>query len=157
VTRRTRGFSLVTALFLLIVLALLGAAIAAIFQLQVAQQSIDVNASRGHAAAQAGIEWALVQIMDPDNDDPALAASPRQPPACFAQTVVPAGGTAAAYTITVACTRALTTEVDRQVAVYDLTATAVGGGGAYAVERRVAATVARCVDPNGTAPRFACP
>jgi MSHA biogenesis protein MshP len=156
---RAAGFTLVTALFLLIVLALLGVAIAAIFQLQSAQASIDVNASRGYEAAEAGIEWALVQVMDPESDDPNLSANPRQPPACFAATPVSmaASATLSGFTVNVSCTRSATTESNRQVAVYGLSSTATGGGGAMAVTRRVDAMVSRCVDPNGAAPRFACP
>jgi MSHA biogenesis protein MshP len=157
--RRAAGFSLVTALFLLIVLALLGIAIAAIFQLQSAQASLDVNASRGYEAAEAGIEWALVQVTDPDNDDPNLSANPRQPPACFATTPVSmaASATLSGFTVSVSCSRSATTESNRQIAVYALASTATGGGGALAVTRRVNATVSRCVDPNGVGPRFACP
>jgi hypothetical protein len=59
--------------------------------------------------------------------------------------------------VTVACVRTATTEGNRQVAVYNLTATANGGGGGYPLQRQVQATVSRCTDPEGAAPRFACP
>jgi MSHA biogenesis protein MshP len=55
-TSLERGFSLVTALFLLVVLALLGVFIVAVFGLQQSAQALDVSGTRTYAAAQTGVE-----------------------------------------------------------------------------------------------------
>ena len=156
--RRQRGFSLITGLFLLIILALLGVFIVAVFGLQQSAQALDVSGTRAYAAARAGIEWGLMQVLDPDNNDPLLVPANPQPPACFATQGVPLAGSLSSYSLNVSCSRTLTTELNRNVAVYAITATAnAGAGTAFAGERQVTATVSRCTDPTGSAPRFACP
>lgn len=158
-TFRECGFTLVTALFLLVVLALLGLFIVSVFGLQQSSQALDVSGTRTYAGAQAGIEWALVQVLDPDNNDPLLVPANPQPPACFATQAVPlAAGAFSGITVSVSCSVTTTTELNRNVAVYLLTATAsTGAGTAFPIARQVTATVSRCTDPTGTAPRFSCP
>lgn len=157
-TYRERGFTLVTALFLLVVLALLGLFIVSVFGLQQSSQALDVSGTRTYAGAQAGVEWALVQVLDPDNNDPLLVPANPQPPACFATQAVPLGAAFSGITVSVSCAVTTTTELNRNVAVYLLTATAsTGAGTAYPISRQVTATVSRCTDPTGTAPRFSCP
>jgi MSHA biogenesis protein MshP len=157
-TFRERGFTLVTALFLLVVLALLGLFIVSVFGLQQSSQALDVSGTRTYAGAQAGIEWALVQVLDPDNNDPLLVPANPQPPACFATQAVPLGTSFPGIAVSVSCSVTTTTELNRNVAVYLLTATASAGTGtAFPISRQVTATVSRCTDPTGTAPRFACP
>jgi MSHA biogenesis protein MshP len=57
-----RGFSLVSAIFLLVVLAALGAAMVTFSTSQSQSQAIDVLGSRAYQAANAGIEWAAYNI-----------------------------------------------------------------------------------------------
>ena len=153
-----RGFTLVTALFLLVVLALLGLFIVSVFGLQQSSQALDVSGTRAYAGAQAGIEWALIQVLDPDNNDPLLIPANPQPPACFATQAVPLGTAFPCIAVNVSCSVTTTTELNRNVAVYLLTATASAGSGtAFPISRQVTATVSRCTDPTGTTPRFACP
>lgn len=153
-----RGFTLVTALFLLVVLALLGLFIVSVFGLQQSSQALDVSGTRTYAGAQAGIEWALMQVLDPDNNDPLLVPANPQPPACFATQAVALGSAFSGITVSVSCSVTTTTELNRNVAVYLLTATASAGTGtAFPIARQVTATVSRCTDPTGTAPRFSCP
>ncbi|MBX9630975.1 MAG: hypothetical protein K2X67_10675 [Burkholderiales bacterium] len=157
-TSLERGFTLVTALFLLVVLALLGLFIVSVFGLQQSSQALDVSGTRTYAGAQAGIEWALVQVLDPDNNDPLLVPVNPQPPACFATQAVALGGAFNGVSASVTCSVTTTTELNRNVAVYLLTSTATSGTGtAFPISRQVTATVSRCTDPTGTAPRFACP
>jgi MSHA biogenesis protein MshP len=73
-----RGFSLVSAIFLLVVLAVLGVAMVSFSTMQNQSQALDVMGSRAYQAAQAGIEWAAYTI---------LATSPVVP----GGTVIPAG------------------------------------------------------------------
>jgi MSHA biogenesis protein MshP len=159
-TFRERGFTLVTALFLLVVLALLGLFIVSVFGLQQSSQALDVSGTRTYAGAQAGIEWALVQVLDPDNNDPLLVPANPQPPNCFSPNPqsVALGSAFSGIAVSVACSVTTTTELNRNVAVYLLTATATTGTGtAFPISRQVTATVSRCTDPTGTAPRYSCP
>ena len=56
------GFSLVSAIFLLVVLAVLGAAMVTFSTSQSQGLSMDVMGSRAYQAANAGIEWAAYNI-----------------------------------------------------------------------------------------------
>ena len=66
-SRRQRGFSIVTAIFLMVVLALLGAFIVSVTGLQQSSQQLDVQGVRAYQAARAGIEWGACQVLDPSN------------------------------------------------------------------------------------------
>lgn len=58
-----QGFSLVSAIFLLVVLAGLGAAMVSFSTTQNQAQALDVMGSRAYQAASAGVEWAAYNIM----------------------------------------------------------------------------------------------
>lgn len=57
-----RGFSLVTAIFLLVVLSALGAMMLTFFSAQQQGAALDVTGARAYQAARAGIEWGAYQI-----------------------------------------------------------------------------------------------
>ena len=57
-----RGFSLVSAIFLLVALAALGAAMVTFSTVQNQSQAMDAMGSRAYEAANAGIEWAAYNI-----------------------------------------------------------------------------------------------
>jgi MSHA biogenesis protein MshP len=57
------GFGLVSAIFLLVVLSSLGAAIVSVFTIQQASSALDVTGARAYQAARAGIEWGLYQQL----------------------------------------------------------------------------------------------
>jgi MSHA biogenesis protein MshP len=59
--RRSAGVGLVTAIFLLVVLAGLGVAMVTIFTSQQQSASLDEQGARAYQAARAGIEWGLFQ------------------------------------------------------------------------------------------------
>jgi MSHA biogenesis protein MshP len=61
--RRSAGVGLVTAIFLLVVLAGLGVAMVTVFTAQQNISSLDVQGARAYQAARAGIEWGLFQQM----------------------------------------------------------------------------------------------
>ena len=69
-----RGFSLVSAIFLLVVLAALGAAMVNFSTTQNQTQAMDVMGSRAYQAADAGIEWAAYNI----ELNPAVSAAAAQ-------------------------------------------------------------------------------
>lgn len=58
---RSAGVGLVTAIFLLVVLAGLGVAMVALFTAQQAGAALDIQGARAYQAARAGIEWGLWQ------------------------------------------------------------------------------------------------
>ena len=62
--RRQRGFALVVAIFLLVVLASLGVYIVKVSGVQHATVNIALLGSRAFEAARAGIEWGAFQALD---------------------------------------------------------------------------------------------
>ncbi|WP_020652172.1 pilus assembly PilX family protein [Massilia niastensis] len=61
--RRSAGVGLVTAIFLLVVLAGLGVAAVTIFNAQQAGASNDFEGAKAYQAARAGIEWGLYERL----------------------------------------------------------------------------------------------
>jgi MSHA biogenesis protein MshP len=57
------GFAMVTAIFILVVLAMLGAFIATISSQNQVGAALDVQGARAYQAARAGIEWGLYQVL----------------------------------------------------------------------------------------------
>jgi MSHA biogenesis protein MshP len=149
------GFSLPTAIFLLVVLWMLGAFIVSITGTQQLSFALDVQGTRSYQAARTGVEWAAFQSLDPNNTLPGDTL-----PSCPApSTVLPAlGGTLAGFTVTVTCTETTTTEGNRNVRTYLIVSTAVSGtpGSATYMERQLQAVLSKCKDPTADGPRFAC-
>lgn len=157
---KQRGFSMVTAVFLLVVLALLGAFLVRVASVQHATSALDVQSARAYQAARSGIEWGLYQVMDPAN----TVGGPAALPTCFGATPLTLQGTLSGFAVSVTCTRypdnvTTYTELNRVVAVYDITAQASIGtaGETNYVERQLRATLTRCKDPSAAGPRFNCP
>jgi len=61
--RREAGVGLVTAIFLLVVLAGLSVAMVSLFHAQQASANLDLQGARAYQAARAGLEWGLFQQM----------------------------------------------------------------------------------------------
>jgi len=156
----------VTAVFLVVVLALLGAFIVSISGLQQASQQLDVLGVRAYQAARAGIEWSAFQVLDPNNTigTAALPTCPASP-----TNLTGLAGSLAPFTVTVTCnstTNAPTTEGTRNVGAYRVIANACNqpSGGACPnaaptrgyVERELQATFSKCKDPAASPPRFPC-
>lgn len=98
-----RGFSLVSAIFLLVVLAGLGAAMVQLSTMQHTSSALDVQGTRAYQAARAGIEWGLYRQLNPPVV-PCLAAT------SFA---LPAGSALEGFTVTVSCQLTTTGPVNR--------------------------------------------
>ena len=62
-SKMQKGFSLITAIFLLVVLGGLGAVMMTFFSAQQQSSAQDVLGSRAYPAARAGIEWSVVQML----------------------------------------------------------------------------------------------
>lgn len=153
--RAKRGFSLPTAIFLVLVLWLLGAFIVSITGTQQIGFALDVQGARAYQAARTGVEWAAYHSLDPNNTLPAntLPSCPASP------TALPAlAGTLAAFSVTVTCGEITTTEGNRDIRTYLIVSTAVSGtpGTPTYVERQVQALLSKCKDQTAPGPRFAC-
>jgi MSHA biogenesis protein MshP len=66
--RAPRGFAIVTAIFLLVILAALGVGMLVFSKAQQTTSAYDVQGSRAYQAARAGIEWALYRRLNPFNN-----------------------------------------------------------------------------------------
>jgi len=105
------GFALPTAIFLLVILALVAAAIISISVLQASSTSLNVLGARAYQAAKAGTEWGAYQSL-------------RNNSCASASTALTLGGTLAGYTVNVSCTRTTHTEGATTVNADTITATA---------------------------------
>jgi MSHA biogenesis protein MshP len=169
------GFSIVTAIFLIVVLGMLGVFIVAVVSLQQQSQALDVQGVRAYQAARAGIEWGAFQVLDPGHSGVSslascAAVSPIPLPDCPAINPTHLSGlpgSLSLFTVTVQCTlRADTTEGTRRVRVYEVVATACNQPAAGSclgttpatgyVARSVTATLSKCRDSTATLPRCAC-
>ena len=112
--KSARGFSLPTAIFLLVILALLGAFMVSLSTTQNITATQDVQGSRAYRAARSGLEWALYNLKSPAIACPA------------ASTVLAIDG----FSVTVACSLPLPVHDEGGTPryVFLVTSTASGGG-----------------------------
>lgn len=91
VPRRDAGVGIVTAIFLLVVLAGLGVAMVSLYTAQQTSSNLDLQGARAYQAARAGLEWGLFRQT--------------RNASCVASTKVamPAGTTLSAFTVVVSC------------------------------------------------------
>lgn len=133
------GFVLPTAIFLLVVLASLGAYMVSLSRTSQISSALDVQGARAYQAARAGIEWAAWQVVDPQG----LQASPT--PCPTSPTTLTLAATLAGFEVSVTCTRSLETDGADTVAVYQITSTATAGlaGEMDFVERQIQAVFSK--------------
>ncbi len=162
IPQHVRGFSLITAIFLLVVLASLGAFMVIFTGLQQSTVQADVLGVRAYDAARAGAEWALYRTLDPDST---IAPGPAAFVGCASAsgTINTMGGSLSPFTVEIGCSETVHTEATRTLHVYEITATACNSATCPAVspssgyvERQIAVTVAKCKDPSAPAPRYEC-
>ena len=134
--QQQRGFAIVSAIFILVALAVLGAFIAAVSSMQHVGSALDVQGAQAYQAARSGTEWGVRRALD-DN--------------CAAANIGPVNG----FTISVDCDSRAAGNVSETGlgALYFITATAcnqpIAGGcpGAVAangyVERRISIVAER--------------
>lgn len=128
-----RGFSIVSAIFLLVVLSALGAFMLTFSTVQHITSAQDVQGARAYQAARTGIEWGAYQVLQKSS----CASS---------STLLTAGGTQAGFSIVVQCSPfPATTEGGNTVAMYQITSTATSdlAGGVDYVERQIQASFAK--------------
>ncbi|GHU07795.1 hypothetical protein FACS1894158_16510 [Betaproteobacteria bacterium] len=161
--RRVRGFVLPSAIFLLVILALLAAFMVVFSQMQNVTSVQDLQGARAYQAARTGIQWGLYKVIDPENTTVVAPGDANWPhmPDC-------AGGnlTIEGFTVTVSCTSwpdAAGTYAENgglhQVRIYRLTSRAHSGtvGTMGFIEREVEVTVSKCRAVDGAAPGYECP
>lgn len=130
------GFSIVSAIFLLVVLSFLGIAMVSFSTSQHQGEAMDVMGSRAYQAARAGVDWIAHYVVNSASN--AAAAVPQ----CTATNLGTGtlGGTLAPFSVTVNCSAAAHTEDGATVWIYDVSAvakTAGAPGDAGYVERVV--------------------
>ena len=129
--RKSAGFTLITAIFLLVVVASL---LVYMVNIRVAQQTTlvyGVQGARAMQAARSGLEWGIYE---------ALVATP----GCPATTTIPiSGGAPANFNVIVSCNQSTHTEAAVDITIYQITAIARSGnfGSLDYVQRRMQATV----------------
>jgi MSHA biogenesis protein MshP len=162
--RDAGGFALVAAIFLLLIIAALGAFAMNLTAGAHATAAVAVHGARAYEAARAGIEWAAYQIRDPNGT---LAPGATNLPDCFASpTPLALPAAMGDFTVEVSCTRHpdfgaspnFHEEGSKRLAVYVVTSTASAGtpGAADYVERRLEARIEKCKDPDAALPAHSC-
>jgi MSHA biogenesis protein MshP len=117
-----KGFSIITAIFLLVVLSFLGVAMVTFSTTQHQSSAMDVLGSRAYQAARAGIDWAAYQVAQ----SPASAAVAAACATNFAAGSL--GGTLSPFAVNVTCAPTSYIESGSTVWVYDVAASAAAGG-----------------------------
>lgn len=129
IARAQRGFLVIAAVFLLVVLAGLVAYLTTVSTTSQAASAADLNSARAYQAARAGVEWGAYQLLRTTGafktgcDGVGATATSNLN---FASTLTP-------FTVTVTCTRTTATEGAASVKAYRLVANACNvptGGGA---------------------------
>ena len=127
-----RGFSLVSAIFLLVVLSALGAMMVTFFTAQQQSSALDVLGARAYQAARAGVEWAAYRVAQTPQTVPATKwagcdtiTNPLFAAGTLAKTLSP-------FNVVVTCTSSAYTEgsAGPTIYIYDITSTATGVNGA---------------------------
>lgn len=132
--RTAQGFSLISAIFLLVVMTGLGAVMLTFTSVQQATSTQDLQGTRAYQAARAGIEFGLYQVLSPSGNA-----------ACGGSATPTWGGTLAGFQTNVSYACDPFTEGGSSVTVFTITSTASQGavGSASRVERVLRATLSR--------------
>lgn len=129
-TKLQKGFSLVTAIFLLVVLGTLGTMMVTFFVAQQQSSALDVMGSRAYQAARAGVEWAAYNVAQqaPGSQWPGCATYAASTMLFAAGTATALAGTMSPFTVSLTCSSVSAVEGGSTIYVYDLTSTAVSAG-----------------------------
>ena len=105
--QRQRGFLIIAAVFLLVVLAGLVAYLTTVSTTSQAASAADFNSARAYQAARAGAEWAVYLVLRTPGGPLTLKTDCEPGPTT--KTLAP-GSTLSAFTVTVTCSSATHTE-----------------------------------------------
>ena len=127
IKQSSRGFAIVTAIFLMVVLGALGTMMLTFFAAQQQSSAMDIMGSRAYQAARAGIEWAAVGV----SNTPAgtLWAGCASGMTINANTMK---GTLAPFTVTLTCSSSSATpglNGNSTMYIYTITSTSTGPNG----------------------------
>lgn len=137
--RKERGFALVAAVFIVVVLALLGVMMVTIGGMQRSTVSAAVQGARAYHAARAGVEWGVFQALN--NTVPTCGGAPSTPTTNNFNLAV---NGLQGFAVTVVCSYTAHRErspPDYNVYVIISTATSGAFGGFDYVSRRIQITV----------------
>lgn len=145
-TMRTaqHGFSLVSAIFLLVVIAALGTFAVTLSTTQQQSSALDVMGARAYQAARAGIEWGAYQVLPNSAVPGGFAASCRA--GATSQVLAALPNTLADFNVNVGCNATAHSDAAATVNIYQLTATATTQGASAVpgyVERQMTVTIAQ--------------
>src|SRR5579859_5839065 len=138
---RQGGFSIVSALFLIVVLAALGAFAVTVSGLNQGSSALDLQGARAYQAARAGIEWGAYQVLQNPAGAYATACNAATYAAPTSQILSGLAGTLSPFSVTVTCGSTSYSEGSATVVVYQIVSTAAAGGGAFQVERQLQAMI----------------
>ncbi|HIP53629.1 MAG TPA: pilus assembly protein MshP [Chromatiales bacterium] len=125
-SRRQQGFSLVSAIFLLVVLGMLGGFMVTLGSVQHTSTALSAHAARAHFAALSGLEWMVFRLGSGGG--------------CAASGAAPV---IEGFTLAITCSASPVTEGARNYSLYDLRVRASRGavGALDRVSREVRAVV----------------
>jgi MSHA biogenesis protein MshP len=128
------GFSLIMAIFLIVVLSGIAVFIGRVSTMQHQGSTLDEEGAMAYQSARAGIEWGVYQAIVGSS---CVASSPFTLPLAIATGTVN-------YTVTVGCTSTAATEGSTTINIYQITATANNASaGNFHVERQLTATISK--------------
>jgi len=144
----SKGFLLPAAIFILVILAALGAYALNITSIQQSTSTQDVQGSRAYQAARAGVEWAAYQVLSPGTTT--LANCPASP------TIL----TIDSFSVVVSCSKFANYSEqgsDHTIAMYDIISTASLGttGTLNYIERQIQLTLSKCLGTDAS-PNYQC-
>ena len=159
------GFVLPTAIFLIVILALLATFLVRMSLITQRNSVLDVQGERAYQAARAGIELGLYQTLrSPIATPPAPTLDSNWG---WANANLPCANSSVnldGFAVTLTCaagTAAWENNVDRFIKTYRLSATASPQGTAVAslnyTERQIFTSFSVCRSQSGQAPRYECP
>ena len=140
---RPTGFTIPAAIFLIVVLAALGAFAVTVSGLNQGSSALDLQGARAYQAARAGIEWGAWQVLQNTAGAYATACNAATYAAPTSQSLSGLGGTLAPFSITVTCGSSSYTEGAATVVVYQIVSTASASAGAFQVERQLQAMISQ--------------
>lgn len=143
-----RGFALVSAIFLIVILAALGTFMVTLSTVQHTTSTQDLQGTRAYHAARTGIDWGAYQVLTPENSNPPTTPYVCPAPADAAE-LKNLAGSLTGFVVTVECIESVGspfTEGANQIHVYQLTSTARLGtaGSAHYAERQLSAAISTC-------------
>jgi MSHA biogenesis protein MshP len=145
---KQNGFLLPAAIFILVILAALGAYALNITSVQQSTSLQDTQGTRAYQAARTGVEWAAYQVLNPGNT--ALVNCPASSSTLNIDNFV----------VTVTCNRSADyyeQGSDHTIAMYDITSTASFGiaGTLNYIERQIQLTLSKCLGTDAS-PNYQC-